>query len=123
MKTAILVSVLTLMNLSTMAQIGDVKRSDNGYTIVYDTNNNRITGGYVGNPNDDWDFSSCIIVFRGKDTKMTMVYDKDLRLLSSGYAGEAGFSLKVVGCRIVLKSNDGYKMIYDKDLHLVESGW
>lgn len=124
MKVGFLLFTFAILAVLSMAQnISDVKRNDNGYTIVYDVNNRQISSGYVGDQTYEWDFSSCLIVIRVKDGKYTMVFDEQLHQVASGYTGEVGFSFKVTGCKIVLKRIDGWKMIYDKELRLLESGW
>jgi len=123
MKVGFLFTFTILAVFSFAQNIGDVKRNDSGYTIVYDAANHQISSGYVGDQTYDWDFSSCLIVIRVKDGKYTMVFDEQLHQVASGYTGEDGFSFKVVGKKIVLKRKDGWKMIYDKELHLLEAGW
>jgi hypothetical protein len=124
MKKVFFVSVFTLITFFSMAQnIGDVKRTDDGMTLVYDTANRYIATGYTGDKTYNWDYSACMIVIRGKEHNWTMVYDEQLHLIASGHCGEVGYTFKVVGCKVVIKSKEGYKMIYDKTLHLIESGW
>ena len=124
MKKLLFLSGFIMTTLFSNSQnIGDVKRNDDGFTTVYDDSNHQIASGYVGDRTYDWDFSSCMIVIRVKDSKWTVAYDEKLQQIASGYTGEAGYSFKVVSCQIVLKKSDGWKMTYDKRLNLLESGW
>jgi hypothetical protein len=122
MRIVIIIATL-FINLAIYAQeIGDVTRTDNGYTKVYDINNKIIASGYTDDNNYDWDFSSCIIVLR-KDNGYTKVYDSKLKLISSGYTEGKDYSFKVSGCNIILKNKNGYKKIYDKKLKIKTSGY
>jgi hypothetical protein len=123
MKKIILISGFLFLSILGIAQnIGDISRTSNGFTKVFDSHNHIISTGYTGTSKDNLSFSSSIIVLRGNGGQ-TIVYDENLKRVSSGYTGNTNDSFNVVGSNIVVKNNKGFKVIYDKNLKTISSGY
>lgn len=102
--------------------IASVDINSSGYAKVYDSNNRRISEGYVGKPGDDISYSSCIIVARNKNGH-AKVYSEKLRVKTQGYVGKSDDQFRVSGCRVITKSKSGYKRIYNSNLRKISEGY
>jgi hypothetical protein len=121
-KTQLALYLVLICNLLQAQQIADATRDKNGYTKVYDVKNKLIASGYLGNSNDSFFFSNCILTIRDKNA-YTRVYDEKLKLISSGYIGSSNDFVNISGCNIVCKDKNGYRRIYNQNLKLLSSGY